>query len=421
MWQGVAGAGAGGGRDRPLSGVVRSVANGVRPAYVAAMDSPNTSILVTGARGFMGRHLVLRLHELGYTRVRTYGRENTPEQLAEWAADADVVFHLAGVNRPDSEEEFEAGNVGFTEHLCAAVAAGGRRPLVVSTSSKQALRDTAYGRSKRRMEQVLAAFAVDSGARIVTFRVKNVFGKWSRPHYNSVVATFCHSIARDEPVTISDEAAEVDLAYVDDVIDVLIGSMASPPTTDDHGIAPDVTPSYRITLGDLAGRIRAFRDMQQTLRVPDMSDRFNVRLYSVFLSHLEPMRWSYSLDRREDERGDLAEFIKSDWFGQVFISRTRPGITRGNHYHHTKTEKFMVVAGEGLIRFRHVEGGEVIEFRVRGEEYRVVEIPPGLTHSITNVGNSEMITLFWASEVFDPQRPDTIFLPVDQAPPPGNQ
>jgi UDP-2-acetamido-2,6-beta-L-arabino-hexul-4-ose reductase len=371
------------------------------------------TVLVTGARGFVGRHLVLRLRERDALTIREFGRQNSDAELAAWAAEADVVFHLAAENRPPDDAAYEAGNVGFTTRLCAALAAAGRAPHVIATSSLQATGDSAYGRSKRRMEEVLADFGRRSGARVTTFRVRNIFGKWSRPNYNSVVATFCHNIARDLPITISDPSHQLRLVHIDDVVDALVAAMDTPPGTDADGIAPDTMPAHAITLGELAELIRTFREMQQTLRLPDLASRFNVRLYSVYLSHLEPRQWEYGLERRTDERGDLAEFIKGDAFGQVFVSRTHPGVTRGNHWHHTKTEKFLVLAGEALIRFRHVEGDDILEFPVRGADYRVVEIPPGWTHSITNTGDSEMITLFWASEVFDPARPDTLWLPVE--------
>jgi UDP-2-acetamido-2,6-beta-L-arabino-hexul-4-ose reductase len=375
------------------------------------------AILVTGAGGFIGRNLLSRLQERDM-EVLCFGRGDPLGTLEGHLSRADVVFHLAGVNRPETVEEFHAGNAGFTERLTGMLREAGRTPLVVFSSSIQAERDNPYGRSKLEAEDALRRYAGDAGAQVAIFRLPNVFGKWSRPDYNSVVATFCHNIAHDLPIAISDPERVLELVYVDDVVDALVAVADGAVEVGSDHMVRDAIPTSQVALGDLAARIREFREMRATLLVPDLSDRFTQQLYALYLSYLEPENWEYGLERRSDDRGDLAEFIKSRWFGQVFVSRTRPGITRGNHYHHTKTEKFFVIAGEGLVRFRPVEGDEVIQFRVRGEDYRVIDIPPGYTHSITNVGSGEMITLFWASELFDPARPDTHFLPVDTS---GNE
>ena len=242
------------------------------------------------------------------------------------------------------------------------------------------------------------------------FRLKNVFGKWCRPNYNSVTATFCHNIAHDLPISISDPARELDLVYIDDVIAAFIGCLDAPGK---HGCARrEVEPSYRTTLGELAEKIRSFRASRQTLVLPSFEDAFTRRLYATYLSYLEGEAFAYKLEQKADPRGCLAEFMKSAQFGQLFISRTKPGITRGNHYHHTKTEKFLVVEGDAVVRFRPILGGEVIEHSVSGREFKVVDIPPGYAHSIENIGAGELVTLFWASEIFDPTRPDTFGLPV---------
>ncbi len=372
------------------------------------------TILITGAKGFIGRNLAAHLRVRDDVLLREFDLGNTDSELREWLADADTVFHLAGINRPEKVEEFTTGNVGLTKKLCSALVEAGKTPQIILTSSIQATLDNPYGQSKRQAEQVLLQFATETGATVSIFRLKNVFGKWCRPNYNSVVATFCHNTAHDLPCQISDPDHEIDLVHVDDVVAALIRQVDEPMAFE-GGYSPiDLIPSYQISLGDLAARIRTFGEMQTSLRTPDFSCRFNQQLYSAYLSYVDPSDWEYGLDIKRDERGSLAEFIKSPWFGQVFVSRTAPGVTRGNHYHHVKTEKFFVVAGEGLVRFRAVGGDEIIEHRVRGEDYRVVEIPPGYTHSITNVGESEMITLFWASEIFDQERPDTFYLSVDQ-------
>lgn len=374
------------------------------------------TILITGVRGFVGRNLSAMWSPRSDWTVLGADIDTPDEQWLSYLARADVVVHLAGVNRPETESEFEPGNVGPAEELCRRLDALGRTPLVLVSSSIQAELENAYGRAKRRMEESLIRWAERSGAKLRIYRLKNVFGKSCRPNYNSVVATFCHNIAHDLPIAVSDPARVVDLVHIDDVAAAFAAEIESGGLSRDCHAAGDAIPSTPISLGDLAGRIQFFRQMQQSLRVPDFSQRFNQQLYATFLSYVPADRWEYGLEIKSDQRGNLAEFIKSPWFGQIFVSRTRPGITRGNHYHHTKTEKFLVLSGEGLIRFRHIEddrGDRIIEHRVRGEDYRVVEIPPGWTHSITNVGDSEMITLFWSSELFDPDRPDTYFLPVD--------
>jgi UDP-2-acetamido-2,6-beta-L-arabino-hexul-4-ose reductase len=370
------------------------------------------TVLITGAKGFIGRNLAAHLKLRDDVRLLAYDLDNTAAELRRWAGEADVIFHLAGVNRPQNLAEFESGNAGSIEELCRILGQLGRAPQVILSSSIQAELDNPYGVSKRHAEMVLQQFAAQSGAVIAIFRFKNVFGKWCRSNYNSVVATFCHNMARDLPIEVSDPSRELELVHVDDVIAALLAEMDRPGPYEHGIVAPDRISAYRLTLGDLAGRIQSFREMQQSLGTPDFSVRFNRQLYATYLSYVEPARAEYGLTAKCDDRGNLAEFIKSPWFGQIFVSRTRPGVTRGNHYHHAKTEKFLVLSGEGVIRFRQIEGTEIQAFRVRGEDYRVVDILPGYTHSITNVGATELITLFWADEVFDPDRPDTYFLPV---------
>ena len=372
-----------------------------------------TTVLITGANGFVGKNLSSHLATNDNIKLLEYGTDNSPEELLAWIESADVVFHLAGVNRPEDVGQFEEGNAGFTTVLIDAIRESGSKPHVIVSSSIQAAFDNPYGVSKRHSEEILTAFAQETGTPVSVFRLKNIFGKWCRPNYNSVTATFCHNIANGLPIHISDPDHELDLVCIDDVVDAFIDRMNIKPTTDSVFVDPDPIPSCEITLGDLAGRIQVFRNSQQTLEIPDFSNRFDQQLYATYLSYVPNERWEYGPEIRSDERGNLAELIKSTSFGQIFVSRTKPGITRGNHYHHTKTEKFMVIAGEGLIRFRQINESEILEIPVRGEDYRIVDIPPGYTHSIMNTGQSEMITLFWASERFDPDRADTYYLPVE--------
>jgi UDP-2-acetamido-2,6-beta-L-arabino-hexul-4-ose reductase len=371
------------------------------------------SILVTGALGFLGRNLTAHFAPRDDVRLLLFDLDSSEDELREWCSEADVVFHLAGVNRPENEEEFEAGNAGLSETLVNTIRNSGRKPHIIVSSSIQAAASNPYGVSKRHGEEILERFAKETGTPTSIFRLKNIFGKWSRPNYNSVVATFCHNIANDLSIQISDPDREMELVYGDNVVEAFITEMEQRPQRPSVFVDPDPIPSYKLTLGDLAGRIQFFREMQESLQIPDLSVPFNRQLYATYLSYVPAERWEYGPEIRTDNRGNLAELVKSSHFGQIFVSRTKPSITRGNHYHHTKTEKFIVVAGEGLIRFREIHGTEILEYPVRGEDYRIVEIPPGYTHSITNTGTTEMITLFWASEPFDPDRPDTYFMEVD--------
>jgi UDP-2-acetamido-2,6-beta-L-arabino-hexul-4-ose reductase len=412
-------------------------------------------VLVTGSAGFIGKHLVEALRRWPQTRVFEYDLGDRAEDLAQGLAEADVIFHLAGVNRPQKPEEFEAGNAGFTAELCRSVEALGRRPVMVMSSSSQAALDNPYGVSKRRAEEALAQFAARTGAPVVIFRLRNVFGKWCRPNYNSVTATWCYNIAHGLPIEISDRSRQVELVYIDDVIAAFLDVLDHPPARSELGslaVGPpvsvvrppsvagpceyrDVPRSFKVTLGALADKLRSFRESRQTLQLPNLEDAFTRCLYATYLSYLDGPAFAYDLRQKTDDRGVLAEFIKSAPFGQLFVSRTKPGVTRGNHFHHTKAEKFLVVEGEGIVRFRHIlsegqrghdkaqgvdDGGkkagdegpgtpgqQVIEHRVSGKDFRVVDIPPGYTHSIENVGPGEMVVLFWASEVYDPTKPDT--------------
>ena len=355
------------------------------------------SIVITGAKGFLGRNLAAHLLARADCRVFLGDLDTSAEELNIWLHEADVIFHLAGVNRPEEPAEFDSGNIGSTARLCEELLRLGRTPTIIFSSSIQAEMDNPYGISKRRAEEALLDFQQRSGAEVRIFRLKNVFGKWCRPNYNSVVATFCHNVAHGLPLTVSDPERELDLVYVDDVVEAFLGER----------YAADTIPTYRIRLGDLAGRIDGFRSMGKSLYTPDFSVRFNQCLYATYLSYVEAADRRRSLEAKSDQRGALAEFLKSPHCGQLFVSRTKPGVTRGNHYHHTKTEQFFVVAGEGMIRMRQIEGGEIFEYPVRGEDFSVVDIPPGYTHSIENIGDGELVTLFWASQVFDPERPDT--------------
>ena len=370
--------------------------------------------LVTGARGFIGQNLVVAMRRAGVD-VAEIDIESSADAWLDGVRGASVAFHLAGVNRPDREDEFQTGNVGSLEVLHAAidrVAASNpteESPTIVLSSSVQAGLDNPYGRSKLAAEQALEARAVRTGAPAVIYRFPGVFGKWCRPHYNSVVATFCHCIARDLPITLSDPAREVELVHIDDIVAEFMTHLDCRP----EGLARrEVRPTFVVTLGELAERLRGFRTLRDTLQLADVAEPFTRRLLGTYTSYLPSGDLAYPLQQRTDTRGTLAELLKSPHFGQMFVSRTNPGFTRGNHYHDLKVEKFCVLEGDAVIRFRPILGDEVIEYRVSGTQFTVVDIPPGMTHSIENVGSGEMIVVFWASEIYDPAHPDAYYIDV---------
>lgn len=369
------------------------------------------TILVTGSEGFMGRNLCVALRRLGKLEVLGFDAGDAPETLPQLAARADFVFHLAGVNRPKDEAEFTAGNAELTRHLCDLLAAGGRSIPLVLSSSTQALLDNPYGRSKKAAEDVVLDYHTRTGAPVCIYRFPNVFGKWSRPNYNTVVATFCHHISHGLPVQLSNRANVIHFVYVDDIVREFVG-LASRESLDPATTRGEIQPMFTITLGELHDVIVSFREAREKFMIPDLANPLTKYLYSTYLSFLDPTDLARPVDLKTDERGWLFELIKSPQAGQMFVSRTKPGITRGNHYHDTKVEKFCVVQGEGIIRFRQILGSEIVEYPVSDRAIQVVDIPPGYTHSIENTGASEMITLFWANEIFDLQRPDTTFVKV---------
>jgi UDP-2-acetamido-2,6-beta-L-arabino-hexul-4-ose reductase len=366
-------------------------------------------VVVTGGDGFIGRNLRLRLGERG-DRVVSITRKTSHDDLRAALAQASLVFHLAGVNRPENVNEFEEGNVGFTAMLCDELLALGRAAPIVFASSTQALLDNPYGRSKRAAEQAIERYAASAGAPTAILRLCNVFGKWARPNYNSAVATFCHNIARGLPIEISHREAPLKLVHVDDVVDAMLGLFHS--RIDRPGMI-EVGPIHETTVGAVADAIREFAEGRHALTVGHVGAGFMRALYSTYVSYLPPGEFSYGLTRREDQRGVFAEMLRTPDAGQVSFFTAHPGVTRGGHYHHTKTEKFLVLKGKARFGFRHVITGERHDLVVQGEESRVVETVPGWAHDVTNVGDDEMIVLLWANEAFDPERPDTIAARVE--------
>ncbi len=340
-------------------------------------------------------------------------------KLDGFTAECDFVMHLAGVNRPKDPAEFKQGNTIFTEDILEKLAARPNPPPVLLSSSIQAALDNPYGLSKREAEDAVRAYGEKTGALVFIFRLANVFGKWCRPNYNSAVATWCYNIARDLPIQVRDPAAEVTLVYVDDVVRSFISRVervdrgeggnlhVSTRSTRLNDIL-SVSPSYTKTLGEIVSLIQSFHDEPKTLMVPDQRDGFTKKLYATYLSSLPEDQFSYPLTMHCDNRGSFTEALHSDERGQVSVNISHPGIVKGQHWHHTKHEKFLVVSGQGVIRFRKMVGDDkVIEYRVSGEKLEVVRIPPGYTHNIENTGKRDMVTLMWANEIFDPGAPDT--------------
>ena len=371
----------------------------------------NTPILITGAGGFIGKNLVATLKTAGYTDLMLFERDDTPETLADYAARAGFVFHLAGINRPKNPSEFYAGNAGLTETLLALLDKAGNKAPVLVTSSTQAALDNDYGKSKAQAEQAIFAHGQTTGTPVYVFRLPGVFGKWCRPNYNSVVATFCHNSANGLPLSVRDPEYRLPLVYIDDVVASFVAALDGNCTREgDYCVVPVV---HETTLGHLAETIEGFARNRKTLDVPDQTpDSLEQKLYSTWLSYLPADRFSYPLNMHCDNRGSFTEFLHTPAHGQVSINISRPGIVKGNHWHHSKNEKFLVVKGTGIIRFRALDSTEVIEYHVSGDKLEVVDIPTGYTHNIENVGEDDMVTVMWANEVFDPDHPDTFFLPV---------
>ena len=387
-------------------------------------------VLVTGAKGFVGRNLCLALGQMPGIEVLKYDLGDEAK-LDGFLAECDFVMHLAGVNRPKDPEEFKIGNTVFTEDILDKLAARSNPPPVLLSSSIQAALDTDYDKSKKAAEDAVLAYGGKTGAAVYVFRLANVFGKWCRPNYNSAVATWVYNIARDLPIMVRDPEATVTLVYIDDVVKSFVGCLdvltqrggdaekergdtASATLPLSHSALKNntilsVSPSYTKTLGEIVDLIKSFHDEPKTLMVPDQADGFTKKLYSTYLAALPEDKFSYPLTMHCDNRGSFTEALHSAERGQVSINVSKPGITKGQHWHHTKHEKFLVVSGKGEINFRLADDPEapVISYKVSGDKLEVVRIPPGYTHNIVNVGDTDMVTVMWANEVFDPENPDT--------------
>lgn len=378
------------------------------------------NVLVTGAHGFVGRNLVSQLHNIQNGKAKNYAVsgetlavfeydvDSDPAELEIYCRQADFVFNLAGVNRPKERTEFMEGNFGFASTLLDTLKKYNNTCPVMISSSIQAALDNPYGESKRAGEQLLFDYGRETGARVLVYRFPNVFGKWCRPNYNSAVATFCHNIAHNLPIQVNDPKTIMNLVYIDDVVDELIAALSG----QEHrkGNYCEVPVVHTITLGGIVELLKGFKDMHANLGVPDLGDAFTKKLYSTYLSYLPRDAFAYPLRMNVDERGSFTEIIRTPDRGQFSVNISRPGVTKGQHWHHTKNEKFVVVKGHGLIQLRKIGSGEVIEFEVSGDRIEVVEMIPGYTHNIINLSETEdLVTLMWCNECFDPDKPDTYF------------
>ncbi len=383
-------------------------------------------ILITGAKGFVGKNLVENLKNIrdGKDRVHKfssdleileYDIDNTEIELEEYCKKADFVFNLAGVNRPKDNSEFMKGNFGFGEKLLNLLKKYKNNCPVMLSSSVQAILEgryagSEYGKSKLAGEELFKDYGKETGVRVLIYRFPNLFGKWCKPNYNSAVATFCNNIANNLPIQVNDRNTELDLVYIDDLVEELLRAINGNETKDEKGYCyvPEV---HHVTLGEIVDLLYEFKESRKNLFIPNMIEgSFSKKLYSTYLSYLDPKDFSYSLKMNEDNRGSFTEIVKSLDRGQVSINISKPGITKGQHWHNTKNEKFLVVAGEGIIQLRKIGTDEIVEYKVNGKEMTVVDMIPGYTHNIINTSKTEnLVTVMWCNECFNPEKPDTYF------------
>lgn len=377
-------------------------------------------ILITGAKGFVGRNLVETLKAVrdGKDRTRAlntdidiyeYDIDKDPALLDEYTKDCEFVFHLAGINRPKDEREFMEGNFGFTSTLLDLLKKHTNKAPIMISSSIQAALDNPYGISKKAGEDLIFQYGAENDVRVCVYRFPNVFGKWCRPNYNSAIATFCYNIAHDLPITVNDRNHPMTLVYIDDVVDELIRALKGQENKD--GQYCKVPIEHHVKLGKIADMLYSFKRSREDLSVPDVTDgSFSKKLYSTFLSYYEPTSFSYKLKMNSDARGSFTEILRSASAGQFSVNISKPGITKGQHWHHTKNEKFVVVHGRGRIQLRKIGSEEVVNYEVSGDEMTVVDMIPGYTHNIINLSDTEdLVTFMWANECFHPEKPDTFF------------
>ena len=362
------------------------------------------NVLVTGANGFIGKNLIIHLNELGINTV-TYTRKNSIQDLPDLIKKSDFIIHLAGENRPADKKDFDTVNAGLTGSICESVRSIGKKIPIVLASSIQATFDNAYGKSKLDAEMIVKKLGSDTGGSVYIYQLPGVFGKWCKPNYNSVVATFCHNISHNIPIQVDDPSFELSLVYIDDVVEEFVRIIQGQL---DNKKKLSVQPEYKIKLGDLATQIELFRESRDSLISERVGDGLTRKLYSTYVSYLSPGKFAYSIPSYGDDRGMFAEMLKTKDSGQFSFFTAKPGVTRGGHYHHSKTEKFLVVQGEAKFGFRHIVSDETNEIISSGNKLKIIETVPGWSHDITNIGTEEIVVILWANEIFDPDNPDTI-------------
>ncbi len=367
-------------------------------------------ILITGAKGFVGRNLIAELRNQGFTELLEYDVDTNPILLEDFTRECQFVFHLAGINRPKNPSDFMEGNFGFTSLLLEALKKHNNKAPILITSSIQAIQENPYGKSKKAGEDLMFAYSKENKAPVFVYRLPNVFGKWCLPNYNSAVATFCNNMANDLPIQINDPNVLMSLVYIDDVIASFIEKLKNGFASNNQ--FEQVTPVHEIKLGEIVNLLNSFKESRKNLLLPNFEEAFTKKLYSTYLSYLPTDKFSYPLKMNIDQRGSFTEFLKTKERGQVSVNISKPHITKGNHWHHTKNEKYLVVSGAGVIRFRNIYSAEIIEYFVSGDKLEVVDIPVGYTHNIENIGDTDMVTVMWVNEIFDKERPDTFFMEV---------
>jgi UDP-2-acetamido-2,6-beta-L-arabino-hexul-4-ose reductase len=366
-------------------------------------------VLVTGSNGFIGKNLIERLSRVENVEVFKFDKNNTTDDLENYIEKTDFIFHLAGINRPENIEEFYEGNSGLTERIISIVEKLDRAISILISSSTQAEFDNDYGKSKLGSEEALRSYAQKTGASIFIYRLPNVFGKWCKPNYNSVVATWCYNITHDIPLQINDKNTLLTLVYIDDVVESFVSHLNDKSSN----LECHIGTTYQKNLGKIASLLEEFKESRTSLIVPKVGNGFEKALYGTYLSYLPTDKFSYELKGHSDQRGTFYEILKTLDSGQFSISTTKPGdIVRGNHYHNTKNEKFLLVKGEAIIELRDINSDEVIEYKVSDEKMEIVEMIPGYTHNIMNISNEEMILLIWANEAYNHDKPDTYYLEV---------
>lgn len=365
------------------------------------------NILITGSNGFIAQNLVAELRNRGYRNLLLCNRDTTEMELETYIEECDFLIHLAGVNRPIDEKEYFTGNVRFTERIVKLLEEKDKKVSIVYSSTLLDTPHRIYGKSKREAERILQKYAHKSGSKLFIFRLPNVFGKWCRPNYNSFIATFCYNIAHGLDIKVNDPETQINLVYIDDVVNRFISCMCEGDSETE--VYPEISEVYHTTVGKVVEMILSFKKGRESCDIPNIKNPLEKKLYSTYLSYLEPEDFCYRLKINQDERGSFTEFLHLQDFGQISVNVAKPGIVKGNHWHHTKTEKFLVVKGTAQVCFRHVITNKVIKITVSDKSLVVIDIPVGYTHNIINIGEEELITLMWSNEIFDPNKPDTYY------------